>query len=149
MQILQHNMDDRLPVPRAIAYENRHDDDYFLIIHPRDWKESEYKPKIKNLCETQTQEDHCKGILFVKGTPYANLGKKAADELQRQYNGKVHFLSYAVAQRSDLPLGYEDRFNEFFNKIENKNTIDWDLIDPTLSREHSCSPPVASRGTPL
>ena len=131
MQILQHNMDGRLPVlGRAIAYENRQDDeDYFLIVHPRD--QTEYKSEIKNFCETQTQEDHCKGILFVKGTPYANLGKKAADELQCQYNGKVHFLSYAVAHRRDLPPGYEDRFNDFFHKIENENIIDWDLIDPT------------------
>lgn len=99
--------------------------DHFVVVHTPDKPMEAYIKKMLN-------RKYCKGILFVKGTSYGGLGnKEAASKLQNDYDDKVHFLSYAVEQTSDLSLDYEERFNEFFRKIKDENTIDWDLIDPT------------------
>ena len=72
-----------------------------------------------------------KGILFVKGTSYGGLSRSQAHTLQKEYKHKIHFLSYAVTEITGLPPGYDERFNQFFDKIEKKDIIDWNLIDPT------------------
>lgn len=102
MQIF-FDIDNRLPDPDRgrVYYENGNfDEDYFLIVHPDDDDDD-----CVGICNSEMQKDHCRGILFVKGTPYANLGRELANKLQRKYNNKVHFLSYAVALKRRLATG--------------------------------------------
>ena len=99
-------------------------EDFFFVVHPV-INSDEYEKYI----DTTLKNGHCKGILFVSGSARCGLDLQNVNALENKYKD-IHFLSYAVEKGSGLPLGYEDRFNEFFSKIESENIIDWDLIDP-------------------
>ena len=132
MVICSYNLDNRLGCQFRNTFNplskwsSPPDKDFFFVVHP-DYRVTTYEEYI---CTT-LQNGHCKGILFVSGSARCGLCLERANALKNKYDGKVHFLSYAVAQRSDLPPVYEERFKEFFSKIENENIIDWGLIDPT------------------
>ena len=135
MQILQSDLDfdDRLGRTFSSYSERCLPENYFLIVHTYIKAFPPGKEVIQSLKKSieAKLEEGCGGILFVKGTPYGGLGnKEIAYKLQNEYDGKVHFLSYAVANKSDSS-GYKDRFKKFFCKIKKDGDIDWDLIDPT------------------
>ena len=137
MQIFQSDLNKRLG-REFISIGNRTGNGkYFLIVHTPINSVPASEDAINKLNESIRDRlyNGCAGILFVKGSSYSGLGREKAEKLQKEYDNKIHFLSYAVAGQADLPNGYEERFEQFFNKIRNENIIDWELIDPPSPKE--------------
>lgn len=69
-------------------------------------------------------------FLFVKGSAYGGLDRKAALAIQEEYHPQVHFLSYAVSEPNGKDIApIKDKWDEFFRRVEENDEVDWDLID--------------------
>jgi hypothetical protein len=78
----------------------------------------------------------CRGVLVLRGTAFAGIGRERALDLERRTAGRVHVLSYAVDPADEdveiSPL-FKSRIDRLITRFEQDGNVYWDLVDPQLS----------------
>lgn len=105
------------------------EDNYLLVVHPNDtdeWIEQELSERL--------QDEHCRGVLLVKGVPRAGLADEDFLRLKKQYGDRFHVSACSVGslrENTRLTGDLEFRFKKFFQYVRNSvDKIDWRILDP-------------------
>ncbi|MET0621811.1 MAG: hypothetical protein ABW250_02415 [Pyrinomonadaceae bacterium] len=104
-------------------------ENYLLVVHPNDVDEW-----VKEELPERLRDEHCRGVLLVKGVPAAGLSGEHIARLKTQYGARFHASACAVGTEHEstrLSGDSETRFRNFFEHARATDDLpDWSILDP-------------------
>lgn len=105
-------------------------ENYLLVIHPNDTDEW-----VKEELPERLSDEHCRGVLLIKGVPAAGLSCEELARLKAQYGVRFHASACAIGTEHEpstrLSGDLEARFKNFFQHVRAADDLpDWSILDP-------------------